>query len=102
MKFQFLVDIGGAPYISASTIMDLSPEEVEKYRGRNDNHLQPMDKEAAEYLAGEPTAEATDEGEPPKEPTRDELIETAKKLEIKGASQMNKGDLIAAIAAAKA
>lgn len=90
MKFRFLVDIGSSPVIPEGEIRDLTPEEVDLYRGKADNHLAPIDAEADAFLKGETPKE---EG-----PTRAELLEIAKNKGIKGAAQMKKDDLLRAIA----
>lgn len=93
MKFRFLVDMAGRQYIPAGTISELTPEAVEKYRGKYNSHLEGMDAESIEYLAGGV-----------KEPEglmKAELLKKAKTLEIKGAAAMTKEVLAAAIAEAK-
>ena len=92
MKFRFLVDVGSGPVIPAGDIRDLTPEEVDLYRGKLDNHLAPEDAEAVAFLKGETPKE---EG-----PTRAELLEIAKKRNIKGTASMKKDDLVAALAEA--
>ena len=72
MKFRFLVPLytpTGA--IPEGDVRELSPDEVALYRGRNNDHLEPMDPEAAAFLKGEPAPEPPAEekprrGRPPK------------------------------------
>lgn len=94
MKFRFLVDVGSGPVIPAGDIRDLTPEEVDLYRGKLDNHLAPEDAEAVAFLKGEePPKDDKDDG-----PTRAELLEQAKAKGIKGAASMKKDELIEALA----
>jgi len=113
MQFRFIDSVfPPGETIIAGTERELTVAQATLYAGKAVNHLEPLDADAKALLdalrSGKPYEQPKEEpagdkvNEPPKEPTRVELIEEAKALGIKGADAMKKDDLSAAIAAAKA
>ena len=100
MKFMFktiVMDSAACTTFPAGDIRELTEAQATLYAGRNLDHLEPADASAKAFLdklRGKEPAEK-DEG-----PSRDDLIEQAKALGVKGAAQMKKADLIEAIAKA--